>query len=517
MKRPVTQVATGALLALALLAGCGGNPAPAQQGTATGGKSGPKAITIVQGLFPETMDPHLTTVQATHNVSTQIFEPLVMLDFDRNEQVGVLATGWKQLDPKTWQFNLREGVKFTNGEEFTADTVKFNFERIMRPEFKSPVLGELRVISGAQVVSKNVINITTKEPAPTLLLGLSRMYLVPEKYTKEVGDAGLAKNAVGTGPFKLKEFKQDEKVVLVANSEYWGGKPKLDEVTFKGITEASTRLAALKAGEADLVTDVNIVDVPGLKQDSKLDVLTVPSMRAMYLILDATKGGPIADKRVRLALNYAVDKQAIIKNLLQGYGEELQGQWLTKGYFGFNPNLHPYGYDPQKAKDLLQQAGLTPSQISLDFYSPQGRYMMDKEVAEAVAGQLQNFGVKVNLKTVEWATFIKDFVAKKMTPAIFIGMSTPADANYLLGLHVTGNVYSYYANPQFDQDMKDAGANMDQTKRLEIYKHATEMMFTDPPGIALYQQVNIYGAAKRVKGWKGRPDERIVLTGVDVQ
>lgn len=474
-------------------------------------------VTIIQGLFPETLDPHLTTVQATHNVSTQIYEPLVVLNYDTMEHTPLLAESWTQVDPLTWEFKLREGVKFTNGEEFTAETVKYNFDRIARPELNSPVWNaELKVVTGTEVVDDYTIRLMTESPAPTLLLALNRLYMVPMGYAEEAGDDALASQPVGTGPFMLEDFRRDDSVVLVANPDYWGGAPELDRVTFKGIPEASTRVAALRAGEADLITNLNILDIPSIEADENLEVIKVPSLRNMYVILDETNGGPIADPKVRLALNYAVDRDLIIDALLEGNARPLQGQWISDAYFGFNPDLEPYEYDPERARELLAEAGYQPEDITVTFYTPTGRYVMDSEVAQAVAGMLQDLGINVDLRTVEWATFINDLVAKEMSPLMFIGMSTTPDANYHLGLHRAGNAYSYYENPEFDAIMNEAAQLTDPEERLELYRRATELMHEDPPGILLYQQVDIYGKNQRFQGWEPRPDERIILLGTEV-
>lgn len=487
-------------------------------GFAQDDRGGGDAITIIQGLFPESLDPHLTTVQATHNVSTQIFEPLVMLDYDTMEHTPILAESWTQPDPLTWDFKLREGVRFTNGEAFTAETVKYNFDRIARPDLNSPVWNaELKAVTGTEVLDEHTVRLTTDEPAPTLLLALNRLYIVPKDYTEEVGDQGLATNPVGTGPFMLDAFRRDDSVVLSANPDYWGGRPELDRVTFKGIAEASTRVAALRAGEADLITNLNIIDIPAIDADEDLEVVEVPSLRNIYVILDETRGGPIGDPRVRLALNHAIDRDLIIDALLEGHARRLQGQWISDAYFGFNPDLEPYAYDPEKARELLAEAGYAPEDITVSFYSPVGRYMMDQEVSQAVAGMLQELGINVELQTVEWATFIGDLVEKKMTPLIFIGMSTTPDANYHLGLHRSGNAYSYYENPEFDAIMSEAAQLTDPAARQELYRRVTEIMREDPPGILLYQQHDIYGKNTRLQGWQARPDERIVLLDARVE
>lgn len=506
----------GCALVLALAAGCVPSTPPAN-----GGQGKLKQLTIGQGLDPETLDPHLSTVQASLNVSTLIAEPLVDRNYETNEIVPVLLTEWKEIDPVTWEFKVRPSVKFTNGEELTAQVVKANIERIKDPATKSPAAATYAgQIDKMDVVDPLTLRVTTKGPSPVMLLNLSKIYIISPRALAEMGAAEFAKKPVGTGPYSMVEWVKDDRVTLEANQAYWGGKPKLDKITFRPIPEPSARAAALRTGEADLVTLLPIPEVNNVKSSQDLEVSTTPSLRLMYLILDATKEGPVKDKQVRQALNYAVDKDAIIQQLLQGYGIQLQGQILSKEYTGFNPDLKSYPYDPEKAKQLLAAAGY-PNGFEVTLYSPQGRYIMDKEISEAVAGQLAKVGVRANIKVEEWAAYIKDLIAKTLTPIAFIGMSTFPDADPMLGIQIAGNPYSYYANPEFDRIIKQARTTSNQQSRIALYKQATEILRDDPPGIFLHQQVDIYGVSKRVQGWKPRPDERLLIqqgtVGIDVR
>src|SRR5215216_2740285 len=364
------------------------------------------------------------------------------------------------------------------------------------------------------IVDPVTFRVTTPSPDPVMLFNLSKIYIISPKALKDMGGADFAKKPIGTGPYKLVEWVKDDHITLDANNDYWGGKPKFSKITFKPIPEASARAAALRTGAADIVTLLPIAEVNNVKATQDLDVLTTPSLRLMYLILDAVKEGPVKDPRVRQALNYAVDKDAIVNNILQGYGVKLQGQVLSKEYVGFNPDLQPYPYDANKAKQLLADAGYANG-FSVTLFSPQGRYQDDKEVSEAVSGQLAKVGVQANVKVEEWAAYIKDLIAKTLTPVAFIGMSTYPDADPMLSIHIAGNPYSYYANPQFEDVLKKARSTTDEAERIALYKQATQILRDDPPGIFLYQQVDIYGANKRVQNWKPRPDERLLLQQAD--
>lgn len=443
-----------------------------------------------------------------------INEPLLWYDYEAQKLVPVLAESWQVLDDTTIQFKLKKGIKFTNGEEFNAEVVKYNFERIAKPEHKSPVYSsEYKTVDRVEVVDASTVKFKLKQPNAKLLRDLSFIFMVPPQHAEKVGIQGFTKEPVGTGPYVLKEQIKDERVVIEKNPNYWGTKPAIDRIVFRAAAEASTRTAALKAGEVDLITLVNIADIPSLKTD-KSDVLTVPGNRLMYVILDSTKPGPIQNKLVRQALNYAVDKDAIIKSLFQGYAVKLEGQHSSPYHWGFNPALKAYPYDPDKAKKLLAEAGY-PNGFKVPFYAPRGRYVLDKETAEAVAGQVAKVGVTFDLQVRDWGTYIGDFVKKAMTPAMFIGM-TGYDTHAQLAIHIPGNPYSYYPRKELSDLLSEAARTFDDNKRLALYKQATEMMYEDPTGIWLHQQVDIYGVSKRLKGWKPRPDEFLLFMNADV-
>jgi peptide/nickel transport system substrate-binding protein len=509
--RRVAGLGAGAFLvgpALQAIAACG------PSGGGSGSNS--KQLVIAQGLDPETLDPHGSTTQATLNPSTAVCEPLLDVDYSGTEPkiTAGLITEWKQIDPTTWEVKLRQNVKFTNGEEFNADAVKFNIERIQNPATKSPALSYVKDIAKMDVVNATTLNITTKGPIPILLLDLSKVYIVPPKYTQSDNGASLAKKPIGTGPFKFVEWLKDDHITLEANNDYWGGKPKIEKVIFKPIPEDSTRVANLKSNQADIITNLPIAEISSVEGSKDLKATKVPSLRLMFVILDATNG-PTKDKRVRQALNYAVDKDALIKNTFQGNANKLQGEALSKEYFGFDPNLKPFDYDPEKAKALLADAGFANG-FQATFWAPQGRYVLDKETGQAIVGQLEKVGVHCTFETRDWATYVKQLIDKTLTPLAYIGYSTFPDASTMLGINTTGNTYSYYSNKDFDYQIQKGLNETDTNKRKQIYADIVKMMQDDPPYIYLWQQVDTYGVNKRVQGWSPRPDERILLTGVSL-
>jgi len=472
----------------------------------------PGELVVASGVFPVTLDPLIATDQDTLNVVEQIIEPLVWNNYQTHKLEPYLAASWKVVSPTVWEFKLRPGVKFTDGEELTADVVRYNWQRLTDPQRKSPNTYLAQGITDVQVVDKDTARIVTDKPSPVLLLQLSMWPMVPMTYVQQHGDAYFAAHPVGTGPYTLAEDIPGQRVVLQANPTYWRGRPSLQRVTFLGIPEQATRMAALQTKAADLVTLVGIDDAPRLQQ-AGFAVVPEPSNRNMFILLDTLHGGPLADKRVRQAFNYAIDKASTIKYVLKGYGAILDGQLLTASTVGYNPNLKAYPYDPTKAKQLLAQAGYGNG-LRVTFYTSSGHYQADEQISTAITGQLQNIGVTVDLETLDWGTFLLKLRAKQLGPMALQGLIPPPDANFMYLNQECGQVNSYYCNKPFDSLVNAAGTELDTAKRRQLYWQAAAIQYDDPPVIFLWQQVDLYGTSSRVQRWRPRPDEVIDLWGV---
>jgi len=489
-------------VAVALIAGVG----PAQS-AATG-----PALTIGQGVDAETLDPHGSLTQATLNITQQINEPFLDWDYTKGEIKPVLATSWKQLNATTWQFKIRENVKFTNGEPLTAQTVKFNIDRLLNPANKLNVAALLNQLAGADVVDASTVNIRTTAPFPLLPLALTRLQLLPSEYFQKVGAQQFIDHPIGTGPYTFVSWVKDDRIILQANPDYWGGRPQIGTVVYRAIPNDASRMAALESGGADLVTNVNLNDVAGLKQNPDVVVIAGPSLRLMGIYLDSRSTSPFADKRIRQALNYAVDKKTIVSRLLLGYGKALPGQVLSTEYLGFNPAVQAYPYDPARAKQLLQEAGYKGGQLTLEV--GRGRYPKGEELAQVVANQLQQVGVNATVQIVEWAPFIQQLMSRTLAPLNVLAYSTQPDAYFQLQLYMCQYRASLYCNAGFDALVQKALATDNPDARLKLYQTASALLHDDPPIIYLYQMDNIWAVRKRVHGWHPRPDEGIQLLGV---
>jgi len=475
-------------------------------------------LTVAQGTGPETLDAQRSTVQQTLNVSQHINEALLRFDYQQGGVVPLLASSFEPVSDDVWEFKLRDGVSFTNGEPFNADTVKFSVERIASPELNAPGAVEVRAITEIEVVDDLTVRFHTDGPSPTLPLNLTRVAMVPPGYIGEVGNAGFGQNPVGTGPFQLERWVRGDRVVLSSNSDYWGGTPTLEQVTFVAVPEEATRMAALQSGEVDIAVQVSIEQAPLLERMG-FAVEAVPSLRIMMVALPVSgEENVYRDQRVRQALNYAVDKESLVTNILGGYGEVIEGQPLSSEYFGFNPEVAAYPFDPERARELLEEAGYgegNPLEISL--YGPQGRYTRDSEILQAIGGNLRNVGVNADVQVLDWSLFIERLVAKDFDGGVFWGATTVPDGGiWQSSMLASGAAYSLYANAEIDEMLEEAGRTVDSEQRLAIYQDMAEKLHDEAPFIYLYQQVDLYGVAPSVSGWTPSPDESIYLWGVAI-
>lgn len=464
-------------------------------------------LVIAQGVDPTTMDPQNHMETPAWNVHLQMFDTLLQRDPDIKIKP-LLAESYRIVNDLTWEFKLRKGVKFHNGEDFNAAAVKFVLERMADAKLKLRQTVFQGIIDRVEVADDYTVRIVTKKPYPVMDAMLC-IYgqVIPPKYFQEKGPAHFAINPVGTGPYKFVRWVKDDHILLEANDQYWRGGPKIKKVIFRPIPEATTRVAALQTGEADIIVNIpphlmKLMDWKGRSYVSK-----VPSVRVIYMAFDTTKGGPVADKRVRQAIAMGVNMETNIKKILEGNGI-LLGSPFTGKHFGYDPNIKPYPYDPEKAKKLLAEAGFANG-FDFTLNSPAGRYLNDKEMAEAVAGDLRKIGIRANVKTHEWGTYMTNMMyAHNAAPAYILGWgNTSFDADFTINpLMRTGMLLSNVSIPKLDALIDQGISTMDKQKRLKIYSDAAKVIHDEVPWGWVYQQVDIYGANERVN-FKARTDE----------
>jgi peptide/nickel transport system substrate-binding protein len=476
-------------------------------------------VVIAQGVDPTTLDTQNQQETPASVVASHLFDTLVERDQNLKVVPALAADLPKLVGPTTWEVKLRQGVKFHNGEEFNAESVKFSLERVKTGLRAS---SNFRPIEKVDIVDPYTVRVQTSKPwpiFPTIMTSRQASMYPPKAYAGK-DSAFISKNPIGTGPYKLVRWSKDEEIVLEANDQYWRGAPKIKTVVFRPIPDDAVRVAALQNGEVDVAVNIPPHLATIIANHPKIFLSTAPSIRTLQLMfvtheydaqhkLVGPYKGVTADRRVRQAIAYALDVDEIIKGVLDGKAMRT-ATLLTPLHFGYDPAIKPIKQDLGKVKQLLTEAGF-PGGMELTLNSPQGRYVRDKEVAEAVTGQLTKAGIKTQLKTYEFVNYLNTLVyVHKPGPVWLIGWGTATvDAETVYGpLFRSGSNLGNYHNADFDGMVDQAQTQMDEKQRLATYHRINKLWIDDMPAVPLYQQVDLYGASKRLN-WKARSDELI--------
>lgn len=499
-----------------MLAACGTkveDPAP----TPTGGSSNPSPqtpATQYEDTFrfsgtadAVTLDPHEITDNTSDNVAMMIYDRLVKFD-EQLDIVPDLAEKWSvSEDGRTWTFNLRTGVKFHDGTPFDANAVKKTFDRVMDPELNLKRRSLFSMIEKVEVIDPQTVAFTTDEPFGAFLATMahtSSAIISPaaiEKYGMDLGQ-----NPVGTGAYTLEHWRKDEELVLTRNEEYWGQKGATKTLIYKPIPDTQSRIIALQTGETDLISHVPATDLKRFQDDKAFKVLTVTSNGQRQFRFNHAKE-IWNDPRVRQAVSYAIDRKSILENVMGNNGTLSVGP-LSPVTWGA-PNFGPIPYDPDKARQLLADAGY-PNGFSINLITT-ARYDMGVEVAEAIQAQLGKVGIQAKLEVVEWGVFVGNLGGKKpeeLAWDFFIMGAGPSTGDADWGLRpifttqpTNENNYGFYSNQEFDDLIFAAMAETDQDKRLDLYKRAGEIVYmTDPGAVWLYDTPLVLVSSAKVDG-----------------
>jgi peptide/nickel transport system substrate-binding protein len=506
VRTKLATLTTAVLLAALLITACG-TPAPPEASTPPEPKpAGPSgSIVFVIGSDPSTLDPQFPDDGNARPVNDNIYEMLVVRDAVTAELGPSLAKSWEQVDETTWRFELQEGVTFHNGEPFNADAVVYSVERMIDPEFNSEIISFVATITGAEAVDDYTVDIFTEGPDPILLARLTWLNIVPPVYTEENAE-NFGNEPVGTGPYKFVEWIKGDHVGLEANEDYWGGAPSIAEVTIRTIPEDATAAGALQAGEVDVVRHLIPEYLEQVPKAASVHGIQFPWVRIN------TNVEPLDDVRVRQALNYAIDVEALRDALYSGYAAVAEGQMLTPGHFGYNPDVKAYPYDPDKARQLLQEAGAEGA--TLEFIGESGRWLKDKELVEAIATQLEAVGLDIEVNIVEWSQWLDLlFAGAEAAPDLQFSSHDNSlfDADRTLSVMFTSEgSQATYSNPEVDRLVNEARTETDVTVREGLYHQAVQMIYDEAACIFLLNFDDIYGLSESVE-WTPRADGRILV------
>lgn len=476
--------------------------APTQAAPAAGKPAGNASITVVQAADVPNLDPSRNNVIHVFNVADNVLDTPTYLDRSLKVQPR-LATGWTAKDDTTWEVKFRSGVKFHDGTGFDTSAVKASFD--YQSASDAPSRSFFTNWASLDVVDATTVSIKTRAPEPYFPNVLSRLWIMSPADINNPSVFGTKMN--GTGPFKLSEFSQGQQITITANGEYWGGAPKVGTVIFKAAPEASARTAMLQASQADVVVNLPVEQAKQIDSSGQLRLAAVPGLRAVPLMIDQRTGPPLTDLRVRQAMNHAVDKDAIIKNILGGYAQQ-QPATISPLIEGNAPDVRPYAYDPDKAKQLLSDAGYAGG-FEIDFHHPTGRWMKDAEAAQAIAQMLGKVGIKANLLTAEYSTFFGTWSKGDYRGMSMIGVTNPDGAPnslFNLFLYSKGSWPFSWTDARLDMLIEKARSTMDQAARVATYRELEQYVHDNAPWLFLWEQKDLYGINKSLK-WEPSSNE----------
>ena len=486
----------GAFVAVGLsIAGCAPSAPNSSPGTAA---SNTASLTVDIDGYPATLDPGLQYDTDSYTVYRNIFDQLVRRDPSDNKIVPWLATKWTRVDDTTWQFTMRDGVKFSDGSPLTAEDAAFSIERILDPATRSAQVANFAAIDSASA-SGSTLTIKTKFPSPTLLTYLTTLSVVPQAYLKKVGNTGFNANPMGSGAYKFVSNIAGSQVVLTRNDSWWGPKPQIKDVVFRAVPEVASRVADLQSGKAQIATALTPDNASQLKSQSSLQVLSAPTERVSYLAFNTINGGPTNSADVRKAISMAIDYNSLIQTLEGGYAKPVNSV-ATPLNFGYPTNLPNYAMDLAAAKNLVQQSGNAGKTITMAT-SP----TYDPQIVQAVQANIQAIGLNVSIQSTDQATYLKKVQsANHDWGSIRFGQWSCSceDADGVVyPLFRTGTVWSSYTNPAFDNAVDQARKTLDSGARTKLYDEAYNVLAQDVPGIGLFQMTAIYGATTKLQ-WK---------------
>jgi peptide/nickel transport system substrate-binding protein len=477
-----------------------------------GAQSRGKEIIVGLGAEPRTMLPVTIVDWTTNNMLEHIYDRLLDRDAKTFKPKPMLAESWRIVNDTTWEFKLRKGVKFHNGEPFTAQSVKATIDYALDPATKSHFVGAAYwgLVKEVQVVDDFTVRFVTKQPWPNLAdsAASTNSLIMPAKALKELGPQKLAEKPIGTGPFRFVEWKRDERLVLERNPDYWQGPADISRVTFRFIPEFSARMAALLSGEIDIMKDVPPHAVEAIEKSGRATLRSTVSSRINYLALVNLKPGPMQDLRVRRAMNHAVDVDELIKQVLKGRASRMCGP-MAPANVDYAP-AECYKYDPARAQALFKEAGVDPAKLPLTLDTPSGRYPLDKDVSLAIAAQLQRVGLKVNVVVNEWGTHLDKIKNRNTGDMFFLGWG-PAlyGQGTIQPLFLADQTYASYGNNKtIDEKIARAQTLMEPKARAEAYAELQRLIRDEAPWVFLWQQHDLYGVTNQVE-WTPRADEKV--------
>ena len=470
-------------------------------------------VVVSQGSKPKSLDPNMYNEIPALAVTEQIFNTLLRVD-DEGNVVPELAESYEYASPTELIIKIKKNVKFHNGDTLTVNDVVFSLNRMLEKP-ASRIMVE--IIDKIDIIDDSTIKLTLKNSSAPLLFSLAHPLtaILNEKDTKAKNDM-IATEPMGTGPYKFVSWGDGEKIEFVAFDDYFEGRPKIDKLIIRAITENSSRLAALETGEIDIAYSIAPVDTGVIENNKKLELISAPTTSTEYMTLNTTKA-PFNNKDFRVALNYALDKQSMADSVFMGKAKPAT-TIVNPNVFGYSSEVPGFEYNPEKAKELIKKSGVTNPNFKL--------YVNDNAVrlqlAQIVQANFKEVGIDMEIETLEWGAYLQRTAQGEHTAFIGGWVSGTSDADIVLypllhsSSHGGAGNRAFYTNKEFDKEVEIARATSDPEVRKTHYKNAQMILQEESPLIVLlYKNENI-GINKRIKGFKYDPTTMHNLYNLDV-
>jgi peptide/nickel transport system substrate-binding protein len=455
----------------------------------------------------ETLEPYrMVRVHPEGSIASHLWESLTWLNDDLQIEPH-LAESWWMIGDCTWEFVLRPDVAFHNGERLDAQAVRFSIERSRSLSGSTETFAQDVGLAKVEVASDRIVRLTTLEPVPDLPYHLAFLEILPPGYYADLDRDEAGDVAVGSGPYRLEEWIPGQRVTLAAVSSYWGGTPRWSRIIFQAVPDLQGRLRALREQGPFVVTDLAPIKADRWDvAETRLE--TIESTTRMLVGMRATPGTPLADRRVRQALNYGVDVARVVDEWLEGYGQRY-GSWVNPP--DSNAALAPWPYDPDLARELLDEAGYANG-FAVTLSTPNGAYYQDAAIAQSIARQWGEIGVQVEVEAVEWATYIEQLLSDGPPSLFLLAMNSRGSA--LQDVQNLSQAWPYsptgWQDPLFEERLQLAIRTFDPQARAKSLDELQALAYGEAPWIWLWRQHRFYGVSQRLD-WTPRRDGLVYL------
>jgi peptide/nickel transport system substrate-binding protein len=454
-----------------------------------------------------TLDPYrMVTIHPEGSIARHLWDTLTVLN-DELQIEPHLAESWQLVNNFTWELKLRQGISFHNGEPVNAEAVRFSIERAQSMPGSLETFAEEVGLKQINVIDDYTIRLITRKPASDLPYYLTSLEILPPLYYSETGADQVAKAPVGSGPYRLSQWQAGQALVLEAVPDYWQGAPSLPGLVFQIVSQPQERLAALRLGRADLITD--LPPIPTARWNIPNSRLaTVETTQRMFIGIRIVTNSPLADKRVRQALNYSINVEQIAETWLAGYGDRY-GSWVNGP--ATHPELDPWPYDPNLARRLVAEAGY-PQGFTTTLRTPIGMYEEDVNIAKAVAQQLAQVGVMVEVEAVDQNVYMEQLLSGDIAPLFLLALNS--QGNGLEDIRNLSKDFTFnltgWQNELFEEKLRQAADSHNQAAQSLFLTEAQAIAYDEAPWIWLWRSHRFYGVSQDLT-WEPRPDGLIYL------